>query len=110
MASLPSIDSMRRSWLYLAIRSERDIEPVLICPALTATAFLQMVSALFGVSEQTSSSKPRLWRAIEKKLRSNNHGSRSVLIIDEGNSARQVVDIEDAPIRAVVVGIVDAVR
>lgn len=32
-----------------------------------------------------------------------------VLIIDEGNSARQVVDMEDAPIRAVVVGIVDAV-
>lgn len=34
----------------------------------------------------------------------------TVLILDEGNSARQVVDIEDAPIRAVVVGIVDAVR
>lgn len=33
-----------------------------------------------------------------------------VLILDEGNSARQVVAIEDAPIRAVVVGIVDAVR
>lgn len=34
----------------------------------------------------------------------------TVLILDEGNSARQVVDVEDAPIRAVVVGIVDAVR
>jgi len=33
-----------------------------------------------------------------------------VLILDEGNSARQVVDMEDAPIRAVVVGIIDAVR
>jgi microcompartment protein CcmK/EutM len=32
-----------------------------------------------------------------------------VLIIDEGNSARQVVGMEDAPIRAVIVGIVDAV-
>ena len=34
----------------------------------------------------------------------------TVLILDEGNSARQVVAMEDAPIRAVVVGIVDAVR
>ncbi len=34
----------------------------------------------------------------------------TVLILDEGNSARQVVDREDAPIRAVVVGIVDAVE
>ena len=33
-----------------------------------------------------------------------------VLILDEGNSARQVVDLEDAPIRAVIVGIIDAVR
>ena len=32
-----------------------------------------------------------------------------VLILDEGNSARQVVAVEDAPIRAVVVGVVDAV-
>ena len=32
-----------------------------------------------------------------------------VLILDEGNSARQVLDAEDAPIRAVVVGIVDKV-
>jgi len=34
----------------------------------------------------------------------------TVLILDEGNSARQVVDMEDAPIRAVIVGIIDAVR
>lgn len=34
----------------------------------------------------------------------------TVLILDEGNSARQVVDMENAPIRAVVVGIIDAVR
>ncbi len=33
----------------------------------------------------------------------------TVLILDEGNSARQVVAVEDAPIRAVIVGIVDAV-
>lgn len=34
----------------------------------------------------------------------------TVLILDEGNSARQVVAMEDAPIRAVIVGIIDAVR
>ncbi len=32
-----------------------------------------------------------------------------VLIIDEGNSARQVVNQDNAPIRAVVVGIVDQI-
>lgn len=31
----------------------------------------------------------------------------TVLILDEGNSARQVLDYANAPIRAVVVGIVD---
>lgn len=31
----------------------------------------------------------------------------TVLILDEGNSARQVVGVTEAPIRAVVVGIVD---
>ena len=34
----------------------------------------------------------------------------TVLLIDEGNSARQVVAMEDAPIRAVVVGVVDEVE
>ena len=34
----------------------------------------------------------------------------TVLILDEGNSARQVLDYPDAPIRAVIVGIVDQVR
>ena len=33
----------------------------------------------------------------------------TVLIVDEGNSARQVVGQADAPIRAVVVGIVDEI-
>ncbi len=33
--------------------------------------------------------------------------SEKVLLIDEGNSARQVLDAKDAPIRAVIVGIVD---
>ncbi|MFQ5967369.1 MAG: EutN/CcmL family microcompartment protein [Acidimicrobiia bacterium] len=32
-----------------------------------------------------------------------------VLIIDEGNSARQVVGMDPAPIRAVVVGIIDQI-
>ena len=34
----------------------------------------------------------------------------TVLIIDEGNGARQVLDDDQAPIRAVVVGIVDELR
>jgi len=33
----------------------------------------------------------------------------TVLVLDEGNSARQVLDAPDAPVRAVVVGIVDEV-
>jgi len=33
----------------------------------------------------------------------------TVLILDEGNSARQVVAMENAPIRAVIVGIIDLV-
>jgi microcompartment protein CcmK/EutM len=33
----------------------------------------------------------------------------TVLIIDEGNSARQIVGMDPAPIRAVVVGIVDEI-
>ena len=33
---------------------------------------------------------------------------QTVLIVDEGNSARQVLDAKDAPIRTVIVGIVDA--
>lgn len=34
----------------------------------------------------------------------------TVLVIDEGNSARQVVADPEAPIRAVIVGIVDELR
>ena len=34
----------------------------------------------------------------------------TVLVLDEGNGARQVLDAPDAPIRAVVVGIVDAIE
>jgi ethanolamine utilization protein EutN len=33
----------------------------------------------------------------------------TVLVIDEGNGARQVLNWEDAPVRAVIVGIVDQV-
>ena len=39
----PSCSSIRRSWLYLAIRSERLMLPVLICPQLVATAMSAMV-------------------------------------------------------------------
>ena len=37
-AAPPNCSSIRISWLYLASRSERDSEPVLICPQLQATA------------------------------------------------------------------------
>ena len=33
----------------------------------------------------------------------------TVLVLDEGNGARQVLEYPDAPIRAVVVGVIDAV-
>ena len=33
----------------------------------------------------------------------------TVLVLDEGNSARQVLDAPNAPVRAVVVGIVDEI-
>src|SRR6266481_637575 len=37
-AAAPSSSSMRSNWLYLAMRSVREAEPVLICPAAVATA------------------------------------------------------------------------
>ena len=36
--SVPSSSSIRINWLYFAMRSVRDIEPVFICPAFVATA------------------------------------------------------------------------
>lgn len=33
-----------------------------------------------------------------------------VLVLDEGNGARQVLDAPDAPVRSVVVGIIDAIH
>lgn len=33
-----------------------------------------------------------------------------VLVLDEGNGARQVFDAPDAPVRSVVVGIIDAIH
>ena len=34
----------------------------------------------------------------------------TVLVLDEGNGARQVLQAPDAPVRAVIVGIVDAIE
>lgn len=34
----------------------------------------------------------------------------TVLLVDEGNSARQVMDRSDAPVRTVIVGIIDQVE
>src|SRR5262249_44959688 len=44
-ACLPSCCSMRSSWLYLAVRSERASEPVLIWPQFVATARSAMVES-----------------------------------------------------------------
>ena len=38
VARSPNSSSIRSNWLYFAIRSVRDIEPVFICPAFVATA------------------------------------------------------------------------
>ena len=35
---------------------------------------------------------------------------QTVLVIDEGNSARQVIDRPQAPVRSVIIGIVDAIE
>ena len=43
LAVWPSEDSMRNKRLYLAVRSERDSDPVFIWPAFTATAMSAMV-------------------------------------------------------------------
>ena len=45
LPALPSASSMRSSWLYFATRSVRLAEPVLICPALVATARSAMVAS-----------------------------------------------------------------
>lgn len=42
-ATEPSSSSIRISWLYLAIRSVREREPVFICPELVATAISAIV-------------------------------------------------------------------
>ena len=38
VAASPNSSSIRSNWLYLAIRSEREAEPVLIWPVFSATA------------------------------------------------------------------------
>ncbi len=36
-------------------------------------------------------------------------GGETVLLLDEGNSARQILGVRDGPVRTLVVGIVDAI-
>src|SRR5215470_20426190 len=57
-AALPSSSSMRSSWLYFAMRSVREAEPVLIWPAPVATAR----SAI-----KVSSVSPERWEMMELK-------------------------------------------
>ncbi len=42
-AAEPNSSSIRNNWLYFAILSEREAEPVLICPQFKATAKSAMV-------------------------------------------------------------------
>src|SRR5882724_5354025 len=44
-ADAPSCSSIRISWLYLASRSDRDSDPVLIWPQLVATARSAIVTS-----------------------------------------------------------------
>ena len=53
-ASAPSASSMRRSWLYLATRSERDGAPVLICPQPVATNCGQIKTGSLSRSDRTA--------------------------------------------------------
>ena len=55
-ADWPSSSSMRRSWLYLAMRSVRLAEPVLIWPAPVPTARSAM---------KVSSVSPERWLMME---------------------------------------------
>jgi hypothetical protein len=56
---------MRISWLYLASRSERASEPVLICPQLVATARSAMVRPRSRRSGATSRRCSRLVRHLD---------------------------------------------
>ena len=45
IAVSPRASSILKSWLYFAILSEREAEPVLICPQFIATARSAMVES-----------------------------------------------------------------
>lgn len=40
----------------------------------------------------------------------NSGAGETVLVIDEGNSARQIVDEDNAPIRSIIIGVIDDVH
>jgi hypothetical protein len=56
LAEVPNNSSIRRSWLYLAMRSDLEAEPVLISPVFSATARSAMV---------VSSVSPERWEITE---------------------------------------------
>src|SRR4029077_20011414 len=56
LAPSPNSSSIRSNWLYFAMRSVREAEPVLICPAPVATARSAM---------KVSSVSPERWEIIE---------------------------------------------
>ena len=60
----PSSCSMRRSWLYLAVRSVRLSEPVLIWPQLVATAMSAMSAMVAMVAMVPHRANPGLLRGL----------------------------------------------
>ena len=70
---------MRSSWLYLAMRSERDSEPVLIWPALVPTAMSAMV---------VSSVSPERWLITDGVAGALGH-------LDRGEGLGQRADLVD---------------
>ena len=70
---------------------------------------VEYILADFGVTGVGRGRAQRLIALNRFLIERHRNNLNSVLIIDEGNSARQVVGEDPAPIRAVVVGIVDQI-
>lgn len=63
----PSSSSMRISWLYLAVRSLRLIDPVLICPALMEKA-QELSEKIENAKDDMSSSQLKRYMEITMKM------------------------------------------
>ena len=66
---------------------------------------LLLIKSMDGI---TAKLHGKIQMAVEKNLSAG--PGDVVLVIDEGNSARQILNLKDAPIRTVIIGIIDTVR